>query len=152
MPHREVNRCGDPEPTSPGDSKKTCLELGDSLKQAVGSDRSAFKVIAPNGGETYHIGDSINIRATSNVNESNALLEIVFTQPGDLPNIFVLNANTNMNLYAQCDIPFVIPDSLTYRNRKFSTVGDSIKVRASDYNASNQRDLSDGYFRILPKS
>lgn len=141
--------CGGDENITGPVAEKSCSEIGDSLKSAQGSDNSVFRVIKPNGGETYHIGDTLRIRAASNINANNSLLELLVTR-GDVTDRVVLNpGGSSMNLHQNCDLTLVLKDSMSAGSKMISMVSDSIKVRASNYQNNTQRDLSDGYFRVL---
>ena len=135
---------GNPVPPT----EKTCAELGDSLAASAGTSTPAYRVVRPNGNETYHVGDSLRIRATGNINAANASLYLQIgtrlVRPASL--------SGNLNLYANCDMVFVIPDSLqtTFSPvMKISLVSDSVKVRAESYSDNTRRDVSDANFRIL---
>lgn len=141
---------GDENPAGPTD-EKTCSEIGDSLKTAQGGDISVYRVIRPNGGETYRIGDTVHIRAASNINLNNSLLELLVTHSGITDRITLNPGGSSMNLYQNCDLPLVLSDSMSAGSKVISLVSDSIKVRASNYQNNTQRDLSDGYFRVLPR-
>ena len=126
---------------------KTCSELGDSLIAAAGISVPAYKVISPNGGEVYHVGDTLRIRTAGNKNESNASL---YLQIGT--KVFRPTGLTgNLNVYSNCDMAFAIPESLMTAYAPVamtSLISDSVKVRVESYSNNIYRDLSDNYFQI----
>jgi hypothetical protein len=133
-------------------TEKTCAELGDSLAAAAGSTTASYKVIRPNGGESYRVGDSLRIRATGNINAANASLYLLI---GASKLVRPASLSGNLNLYSNCDMVFVIPDSLqtTYSPvTMISLVSDSVKIRVESYSFNSRNDLSDGYFRIQARS
>ena len=127
--------------------EKTCPELGDSLAAAVGSATPAYRVVRPNGGENYRVGDSLRIRATGNINAANASLYLrIGTKLVRPPGL-----SGNLNLYSNCDMVFVIPDSLQTvfsPITMISLVSDSVKVRVESYSDNLRRDTSDAFFSI----
>jgi hypothetical protein len=132
-------------------TEKTCSELGDSLAVAAGASPAAYKVIRPNGGETYRVGDSLHVRATGNINAANASLYLQIgtrlVRPASL--------SGNLNVYGNCDMVFVIPDSLQTifaPVMMISLVSDSVKVRVESYSDNSRRDLSDAFFRIQARA
>ena len=132
-------------------TEKTCSELGDSLAAAAGASPAAYKVIRPNGAGTYRVGDSLHIRAVWNINAANASLYLQIgtrlVRPASL--------SGNLNLYSNCDMVFVIPDSLqtTFSPvMMISLVSDSVKVRVESYSDNTRRDLSDAFFQIQARA
>jgi hypothetical protein len=140
-----VLSCGPSDTVQP--TEKTCPELGDSLAAAVGGSTAAYRVVSPNGGETYRVGDSLRIRAVGNINAANASLYLqigsrLVRPPG---------LTGNLNVYGDCDMAFVIPDSLQTvfaPVAMISLVSDSVKIRVESYSDNTRRDLSDGNFQI----
>lgn len=142
-----VMACNEKSNPMPSD-EKTCTELGDSLAAAEGSTVAAYKVVRPNGGESYRVGDSLRIRASGNINAANASLYLLI---GASKLVRPATLNGNLNLYANCDMVFVIPDSLqtTFAPvTMVSLVSDSVRIRVESYSMSSRNDLSDGLFRI----
>jgi hypothetical protein len=128
-------------------TEKTCSELGDSLASANGASPASYRVISPNGGETFRVGDSLRIRAAGNINAANASLYLqIGTRLVRPPGL-----TGNLNVYSNCDMVFVIPDSLqtVYAPvAMISLVSDSVKIRVESYSENIRNDLSDGHFRI----
>lgn len=128
-------------------TEKTCAELGDSLAAAAGVSAASYLVVRPNGGETYRVGDTLRVRASGNIDAANASLYL------QIGNRLVRPASLsgNLNLRANCDMAFVIPDSLQTvfaPVTMISLVSDSVKVRVESYSDNTRRDVSDNVFRI----
>ena len=131
---------------------KTCSELGDSLIAAAGISVPAYKVISPNGGEVYHVGDTLHIRATGNLKTgNNDVVELKFRTAAGIKFVEVPHGTSgSVNLYNNCDMAFAIPDSLPslFGSGKVALVSDSVKVLVQNYTDNTYRDTSDGYFQI----
>ena len=141
--------CDKSDPTA--STAKTCSELGDSLIAAAGTSIAVYKVISPNGSEVYHVGDTLRIRASGNINSANASLFLQvgskFMRPTGL--------SGNLNLYSNCDMAFAIPESLlTAIGTPVTTslISDSVKILVESYTDNTRKDLSDGYFQIKAKT
>jgi len=129
---------------------KSCSERGDSLAAIVGKTSANFLVVNPNGGEVFHLGDTLHITALSNLNEENAVLDMIYFKSGTV-NVATLNPNEkSLNLYSNCQLNYVIPDSIAIGGSKISAIGDSVFIRARHY-FNDRNDRSDAVFRILGK-
>lgn len=136
---------GGPESLSCGDL--SAATFGDS----AGEDH--YRVIAPNGGESFHVGDSLTVAMTAGANDSEAVLELAVFHDGKSTFVPVPGTpRTRIDPRSQCRWKFLIPDSLGSVGRQVSMASDSIKVRVSKYNQGGLvYDYSDAFFRILPE-
>jgi hypothetical protein len=127
----------------------SCSELGTGVF-LDSADQGHYRVIAPNGGESYHVGDTLEVVVASGVNDSEALIQLAVTVNGVIRQVQLPGLPPRaINPRAQCRIRFRIPDSLgTGTGARFSLVSDSVRIRISWYSFDSVRDFSDGYFRI----
>jgi hypothetical protein len=127
----------------------TCPELGNGAFPDS-TDQGHYRVIAPNGGESYRIGDTLEVVVASGVNDSEALIQLAVTVNGAIKQVLLPGLPPRaVNPRAQCRIRFRIPDSLgTGIGSRFSAVSDSVRIRIAWYNQESYRDFSDGYFKI----
>ncbi len=132
--------------------EKTCTELGDSVATAnPGSSNPVYKVIRPNGGETFHVRDTMHVRIAVSSNPTPTVIRLaVNTSVGPkFPRIS--SSSGAFNGYTNCDLDFIIPDSVNTGSEWVHMVSDSVRVRAEMYNnESFSNDLSDDYFSIKP--
>jgi hypothetical protein len=133
-------------PENLGCADLSARTFGDS----AGEDH--YRVIAPNGGEAFHVGDSLTVAMTSGASDSEAVLELAVFRDGKSAFVAVPGTpRTRIDPRSQCRWKFLIPDSLGAVGRQVSMVSDSLKVRVSKYNQSGLvYDYSDAFFRILP--
>jgi len=128
---------------------QSCADLGSSLAADSGTSHPAFRVIRPNGGEVYHVGDTLHVRVTGNLNQSNALIKLFVGTVGNVRNDVVPGQTTSRNVFQDCDIAFAIPATLGAG--AISLVSDSVKIRVEEYNQGVFfYDFSDAYFQIKP--
>lgn len=141
--------------TGPVQNEKTCAELGSELDKSKASGvAKAFKVIKPNGGESFKVGDSLKIRVISSENEKNALIKIRVVTPDGIQSVTWPGQTESRNLHSACDFAIVIPDSLTAAvgGKRFSVISSDVKIRVEDYQqGSLYFDLSDAPFGIMAK-
>ena len=136
---------------APGDAAMSCPDLG-AKYFGKPADDGHYQVIAPNGGETFHVGDSLQVLAASGQNDSEAVLELAVFRGGK--STFVALPGTprsSIDLRAKCHWDFVIPDSAGTTGRRVSLVSDSLKIRVARYGQEGfVYDYSDAFFSILP--
>jgi hypothetical protein len=135
-----------------GPETLSCAELSaKTFGDPAGEDQ--YRVVAPNGGEAFHVGDSLTVAMTSGANDSEAVLELAVFREGK-STFFVAvpgTPRTRIDPRSQCRWRFLIPDSLGSVGGRISMASDSIKVRVSKYNQGGLvYDYSDAFFRILP--
>ena len=128
---------------------QSCADLGSSLAADSGTSHPAFRVIRPNGGEVYHVGDTLHVRVTGNLNLNNAQVKVFVGVPGNLLGDLVPGSAGSRNVFQDCDIAFAIPSVLGVG--AIPLVSDFVRIRIEDYvNGPFYFDFSDTYFRILP--
>lgn len=105
-----------------------------------------YKIIYPNGGETFVVGQQCTVKVTA-LRNGNAMLNITFNNGLNwdlLPGL-----NHSINPAFDTLIVFTIPDSVSIgRGRKISTVSDNCWIQLLDYGNPNFEDMSDGPFSI----
>jgi hypothetical protein len=138
-----------------------------SLKKAAAIDcdtndlsNPCYHVVAPNGGETFHIGDTMRIVVTSYRIGGGAGLDLIFGQ-NDLSILSQLNVSGNLYPYIDSVYKFYIPESLyvpfyntqTHQadQRAVSTISAQCKIKVFDYNTASLYDESDAYFSIVAR-
>lgn len=138
---------------APDDAALSCPELGAKHFGRPGDD-GHYQVIAPNGGEAFHVGDSLRVLAASGQNDSEAVLELAVFRDGKSTFVAVPGTpRTSIDLRAKCHWDFLIPDSAGASGRRVSLVSDSVKIRVARYNQEGfVYDYSDAFFSILPRS
>jgi hypothetical protein len=131
------------------DAEASCPELGDAAFPDS-TDQGHYRVISPNGGESYHIGDTLEVVIASGVNDSEALIQLAVTSNGVIRQVLLPGLPPRaINPRAQCRLRFRIPDSVgTGIGSRFPLVSDSVRIRVAWYNQESYRDFSDGYFKI----
>jgi len=116
---------------------------------------SKYRVLSPNGGETYHVGDTMQIEIFSKVNARATLALRIDRYLFPLPGF-----EADFNPKQRNIISFVIPPALmksvwddvnnTSKDSAFSTVSNKCKIRLQDYSEKTEYDESDDYFAIAP--
>ncbi len=134
-------------------AEKSCPDLGDSVAQANPNDPyPVFKVIQPNGGEIFKVGDTLHVRVTESLDDSNAAVTLKIKTPSGYKIVLIPPGTAgNLNVYRHCDLVFAIPDSLLSHYAPADSVGlvsDSVQVEVSDYNNALYNDVSDEFFSI----
>ena len=134
--------------SDPG-KEASCAELG-SKYFLDSSDQGHYRIVSPNGGESFKVGDTVKVVVASGVSDSEALIQLAVTVKGSLRIVALPGlANHSINTRTQCRMDFVIPDSVESGfGSRFSLVSDSVRIRIAWYNHDTYRDYSDGYFRI----
>jgi hypothetical protein len=133
----------EPEP------EKTCRELGAELRSTIGGENPAYRVMSPNGGETFTTGDTLKIKVIAADDEKDAQIEIRFVdQAGTIRLALWPGQTQSLNLHEQCEFSTVIPDSILAGSAKVRLISDKVKIRVSNYSTSSFRDESDTTFTI----
>lgn len=133
----------------PSEGGLSCADLGSrTFRDSVGD--GFYRVIAPNGGESFRIGDSLRVRVTSGALDSEAVLYLAVTANGTTSSIILPGTpRTNIDPRSRCDWAFRIPDSLRAASgRNISLVSDSLRIRIAKYSFESVSDYSDGFFRV----
>jgi hypothetical protein len=145
-----VLRCGEAGSTGP----QSCEEIGDqATASAANQDEPAFKIISPNGGEVYAVGDSITVRLGANARGTSALVYLVVKSGGRTKRLRMPGTpdSRDLNPRTSCEVSFRIPPAIRESGLENSLVSDEVKVRVGAYNNETLFfDESDGFFRITP--
>lgn len=143
-----------PEPQTAASCAELSAELSKSAPRgASGDPQDLYKVIAPNGGETYHVGDTLEVVVAAGVYDQEGIIHLTVFRNGEvgfhpLPG----SPNTSIDPRKDCRWRFAIPDSVGSAGAKTSLVSDSVKIRHARYNHEGSvYDYSDGFFRVLPR-
>jgi hypothetical protein len=130
--------CGHKAPTGPAASD--CPHPPDPLD-------TTYRIISPNGGETFHVGEQCTVRVISRLSGS-ALISIVIgpniLSPPSGPIGKYMQGNSAVDT-----VIFTVPDSLMELVGGYvSSVTDSCLIKVSSYAHPQLLDYSDCYFRI----
>jgi hypothetical protein len=128
----------------------SCPDLADSLfpaDESTGLPR--FKVIAPDGGETFKTGEEMRV-IVSGADYTSALVDlVVFGTAGGSARVPGFPPREAIDPRERCEFRFAVPESVTTTSgRTISLVSDSVKVRISDYTLPDVFDYSDGFFAV----
>jgi hypothetical protein len=138
-----------------------CSDNNDSLdcecvaENTIGSGETGpvYKVLAPNGGEIFYVGDTVKVLVTSRLTgNARLLLEYgngrkTFSLPGT-------GGGGGVDPRSQCRWEFAIPDAFVDEwnppSYEFSAVSDSVRLRIEDYlyPQVNEYDVSDDFFAV----
>ena len=139
----------DKSPSGPDDpASLSCPDLtrkyfGDS------AEPGHYRVVAPNGGESFHTGDSVTVTLASGINDGEALVQLdVWVNGAPKRGVLPGFSNRAIDTRSKCHLGFRIPDSLTVSSGRIALVSDSVRIRVAWYNHEENQDYSDGYFRI----
>jgi hypothetical protein len=138
---------------APGDAALSCPELG-AKHFGSPTDDGHYQVIAPNGGESFRIGDSLRVIAAGGIHDSEAVLELAVFRGGKSTFVAVPGTpRSSIDLRSRCHWDFLIPDSAGTVGRRVSLVSDSLKIRVARYGQEGfVYDYSDAFFNIVPAS
>jgi hypothetical protein len=143
-------QCGEDTVAPP----KSCEDIGDAAtRSAPNQGDPVFKVISPNGGETYKVGDSITVKLGSNAAGTSALAYLIVGSGATTKRLRLPGtpSNRDVNPRVTCEVSFRIPESIVESGVTFSLVSDAVKVRVAAYNSETLYfDESDATFRIIP--
>ena len=139
----------DKSPNGPTDvAAISCSDLTSRyFKDSIESGH--YRVVSPNGGESFKPGDSLIVTLASGVNDGEALVQLDVrvggvSRRGSLPGF----PNKAVDSRTNCHLGFRIPDSLTVSSGRIALVSDSVRIRVAWYGHEDFQDYSDGYFRI----
>lgn len=128
----------------------SCPELADSLFPAAEqTSLPRFKVIAPDGGETFRVGEEMRV-IVSGADYTSALVDlVVFGAAGGSARVPGFPPREAIDPRERCEFRFAVPESVvTTLGKTISLVSDSVKVRISDYTLPDIFDYSDGFFAV----
>lgn len=134
-----------------GPTDVAAVSCSDLTKQYFkdSADQGHYRVVSPNGGESFKPGDSLIVTLASGAEDGEALVQLEVrvggvSRRGSLPGF----ANKAVDTRTNCHLGFRIPDSLTVSSGRIALVSDSVRIRVAWYNHEDFQDYSDGYFRI----
>jgi hypothetical protein len=105
-----------------------------------------YKILYPNGGETFMVGQQCTVKVTT-IRNGNAMLNITFNNGLNWDLLPGLDRSINPAIDSL--IVFTIPDSVSIgKGKKISTVSDYCWLQIMDYGNPNFKDLSDAPFSI----
>jgi len=117
--------------------------------QPVDTFDPEFRIISPNGGEMFHVGEQCTVKVTSRLSVSAAVLHVVIGRYILTPPPFDIMAASLQGSSVVDTIIFAIPDSLQEMGGGMvSSVSDSCLMQIFDYSHPQYLDYSDCYFRI----
>lgn len=141
--------CGKEAATNP----EGCAERGDRVTAGASEAEPAFKVVSPDGGESFKVGDSITVRLGANSKGTSALAYLIIRTPVSVVRLRLPGtpATRDMNPRTDCDVSFRIPATIVESGAAISLVSSEVKIRVAAYNSETlYNDESDGFFSILP--
>lgn len=105
-----------------------------------------YKIIYPNGGQSFAVGEQCVIKVTA-ARSGNAVINITYNNGlnwNQLPGL-----NRSINPIIDSVIVFTIPDSASIgKGKKISTISNNCWLQLIDYGNPNFNDISDGPFSI----
>lgn len=105
-----------------------------------------YKILYPNGGETFVVGQQCTVKVTT-IRQGNAMLNVTFNNGLNWDLLPGLDRSINPAIDSL--IVFTIPDSVSIgTGKKISTVSDNCWLQIIDYGNPNFNDLSDAPFSI----
>lgn len=143
---------GNSGPEGETDRDPDCADLSAAtFRDSTGDDH--YKVISPNGGEVFRVGDTMKVIVTSGANDSEGLLEIILFREGRSRALAMPGLPRNaIDPRKDCTWRFSIPDSLSSTGGRVSLVSDSVKIRLAKYSqVGSVADFSDGFFSIVSR-
>ncbi|MDB5104786.1 MAG: hypothetical protein JWP91_2475 [Fibrobacteres bacterium] len=143
----------DPGAGPKGDGPVGCADLS-SRNFGDSTGDGHYRVVSPNGGETFKVGDSLRILFTSGAQDSEAVVYLSITRNGSTSSVAVPGSpSSNIDPRTRCSMTFLVPDSIRAASgRKIPMASDSVRIRIAKYNFETISDYSDGFFRILGAS
>ncbi len=104
---------------------------------------------SPNGGEAYHIGDTMRVELLPT--QTLVVVKLVIYRDGDYADLGIPGYNGQLWPPSQPLVSFVVPDSLTDALfGRMGLVSDSCHIRVLDYTSPTTYVESAGYFSIAP--
>lgn len=105
-----------------------------------------YRVVRPDGGEVFHIGDICTV-AVASVREGNAALYI----SSGKTTVILPGFTHSINPLTDSLYIFTIPENFIVNGKQRSSVADSCRISIRDYGEGNRYyDYSDGFFAIKP--
>ncbi len=143
--------CGS-ESTGP-EATKTCRELGVELRSANPGTDPVYKVVSPNGGETFKVGETLKIKVIAANDASDALIKLrVEDNQGGPESVVWPGQIKGFNLQDSCEFSLTLPDSISAGSRKVNLVSSKVKVQVENYQSGTSfNDRSDDFFSIQAK-
>jgi hypothetical protein len=133
---------------------KSCQEYGMELRETnlANALDPIYQILKPNGGESYKVGDTLQVIAIAGNNEPDAILDFrIEDETGKTASVLWPTQTRSFRLQDSCIYTMVLPESLSVGGRRYSLVSSRVKMRVSNYNTPSQIfDMSDDYFRISP--
>ncbi len=139
----------DQSPAGPEDlSAASCSDLTARFFKDS-ADQGHYRVVAPNGGQSYKVGDSVKVTLASGLGDGEALVQLDVTVNGSFKRgVLPGFPNKAVDTRDKCHLGFRIPDSLTVNSGRIALVSDSVRIRVAWYNHEDFQDFSDGYIKI----
>jgi hypothetical protein len=123
----------------------TCTSTVDTINPNLNALDPLYRVVRPNGGEIFHVGQPCTVTVSS-VREGRAMLELDI----DAGKEQILLPGFLHSINPQTDSIFIfqIPDSLDDFGQMISTISSQCRILIMDYSDHSFRDESDNYFEI----
>jgi hypothetical protein len=118
------------------------------------TDVPTYKVITPNGGETFKVGGTMRVLVTGAgaVGTSNIRFYRISRAGSDYADLPGLPPSASFDPRKECEFTFTIPESLSAGSgagTKFSLVSDSLRISILHYSlGADYFDYSDSLFRV----
>jgi hypothetical protein len=106
------------------------------------TNNPGYRVLSPNGGEVFGVGDTCTIQVTA---QHPAEAKMLLSFQDGLVEIALPGLNHTIDPTKDTAVSFVIPDSAN----GFSLASSCVKVVLQDYNIASYRDESDSCFSIV---
>jgi hypothetical protein len=146
------------KPTTPEDTwVPACLRLQDTAQPLDSINDPQYRIISPNGGETFHAGQQCTVIASSRLSGSAQIYVLIgrykLTPPGfDVYAKYMAgNGAVDTAIFTVPDTFFIIGyNSVTQQNdtTRLSSSTDSCSIEIDNYAHPQYRDFSDCCFRI----
>ena len=151
--------CRNKAPTTPADHWTPGCPFA-TQTQPLDSLDPLLKIIVPNGGETFHVGEQCTVRVTSRFSGSTQI-NVVMGRYSFSPPPFDVSAAYLPGNYTVDTMVFTIPDTFVFVSfntttqqtdtTKIPSATDSCLMKISSYEHPQYFDYSDCYFRIEEK-
>ena len=138
------------KPTTPQDTwVPACLHLPDTSLPIDSVNDPQYRIISPNGGETFHAGQQCKVIATSHLAGAAKIYVIIGKYKLTPPGLDVLGKYMSGNGAIDTAV-FTIPDTFFIQNDtvKISSKTDSCSIEIENYSHAQYNDYADCYFRI----
>jgi hypothetical protein len=129
-----------------------CAQLVAALLLPVCGQTAGLTVLAPNGGETFHVGDTMYVRWSADTTRVGAVnIEISF-DAGNGWNLLTSSHSVYVTDSTWGDYRWVVPESLATVSGTISTLSASCLVRVWNYVGHSPQDESNALFAIAAVS